>query len=101
METLTLNKIKEILAKYRPELKRKFKVKEIGVFGSYIKGGQKEKSDIDILVEFEDDAKLSLLDVAGLEIELSELLGAKVDLVEKKCLKPFLGKHILKEVVYI
>ena len=98
---MTLEEIKEILAKCKPELKRKFKIKEIGIFGSYISGEQGEKSDLDILVEFKDDARLSLLDMVGLEIELSELLGVKVDLVEKKYLKPFIGQHILREVVYI
>lgn len=56
---------------------------------------------MDILVEFEEDAKLSLLDVAGLEIELSDLLGIKVDLVEKKSLKPYIGQYILSEVIYV
>jgi len=97
----TLKEIKETIVRCKPELKRTFNIKEIGIFGSYINGEQDEKSDLDILVVFEDDARLTLLDMVGLEIELSELLGVKVDLVEKKCLKPFIGQHILKEVVYI
>jgi len=83
------------------ELKGKYKVKEIGIFGSYVRGEQKGKSDLDILVEFEEDAKLSLLDVVGLEIELSDLLGIKVDLVERKSLKPYIGQYILSEVIYV
>lgn len=83
------------------ELKGKYKVKKIGIFGSYVRGEQKGKSDLDILVEFEEDAKLSLLDVASLEIELSDLLGIKVDLVEKKSLKPYIGQYILSEVIYV
>ena len=83
------------------ELKGKYKVKKIGIFGSYVRGEQKGKSDLDILVEFEEDAKLSLLDVVGLEIELSDLLGIKVDLVEKKSLKPYIGQYILSEVIYV
>jgi len=75
-------------------------VKEIGIFGSYVRGEEKGRSDLDVLVEFEEDAKLSLLDVVGLEIELSDLLGVKVDLVEKKNLKPRIGERILKEVIY-
>ena len=101
MDIMTLKEIKKTLAKCKPELKRKFEIKELGIFGSYISGEQGEKSDLDILVAFEDDARLSLLDMVGLEIELSELLGVKVDLVEKKYLKPFIGQHILREVVYI
>ena len=98
---MELEEIREILARHKEELRERFKVKEIGIFGSYVKGKQKERSDLDILVEFEEDAKLSLLDVVGLEIELSDLLGVKVDLVEKKNLKPYIGRHILKEVVYV
>jgi len=98
---MNLEEVKEVLARHRGELKEKFKVKEIGIFGSYVKGEQREVSDLDILVEFEEDAKLSLLDVVGLEIELSDLLGVKVDLVEKKNLKPYIGQRILREVIYV
>ncbi len=94
-------KIKSLLKAHMKELQRKFKIKKIGLFGSYLKGTQNTHSDVDILVEFEEDAKLSLFDLAGLEIELSELLGNKVDLVEKRVLKPFIGKQIIHEVVYI
>jgi len=97
----TLDEIKSVLAQHKEELADRYNVSQIGIFGSYIRGEQREKSDVDILVEFEEAAKLSLLDVIGLEIELSDLLGVKVDLVEKKSLKPYLGKHILKEVVNI
>ncbi len=90
-------RLKELL----PYLKKRFRVKSIGVFGSYVRGEQKEGSDLDVLVEFEEDAKLSLLDVAGLEIELGDLLGVKVDLVEKRDLKPYIGEHILSEVIYV
>ena len=95
------DKIKSILARHKKELKDRFRVKEIGIFGSYLKGEHSNKSDLDVLVEFQKDAKLSLLDVADLEITLSELLGVKVDLVEKKCLKPYIGQCILNEVIYI
>jgi hypothetical protein len=97
----TAEEIKKILEKHKQELRKRYNVKEIGIFGSYVKGEQHGGSDVDLLVEFNDGAKLSLFDVAGLEIELSEILGIKVDLVEKKCLKPHIGRHILREVVYI
>ncbi len=97
----TLKEVKKILAESKDELKKRYRVKEVGIFGSYVRGEQKEVSDLDVLVEFEEDAKLSLLDVAGLEIELSDLLGVNVELVEKKTLKPHIGQRILKEVVYV
>jgi predicted nucleotidyltransferase len=98
---MRLDEIKEKLAKHKEDLRARFKVKELGIFGSYVKEEQKEGSDLDVLVEFEEDAKLSLLDVVGLELELSDLLGVKVDLVEKKTLKPYIGQRVLEEVVYV
>ncbi|MHA1916976.1 MAG: nucleotidyltransferase family protein [Candidatus Ranarchaeia archaeon] len=94
-------KIKAILATNKEKLCKRYKIKNIGIFGSYVHGVQNIQSDIDVLVEFEESSKLSLLDLAGLEIELSDLLGIKVDLVEKRNLKPFIGKRVLKEVIYI
>jgi uncharacterized protein len=89
--------IKRKLATYKPILTEKYKVKEIGIFGSYVRGEQKQKSDLDLLVAFTES--ISLLDFIHLENELSVLLGIKVDLVMKSALKPRIGKHILEEVV--
>jgi len=96
-----VEKIKEKLEELKPLLEEKFEVKSIGIFGSYIRGGEKKGSDLDILVEFEESADLSLLDFIRLENYLSEELGVKVDLVEKGTLKPRIGKHILEELVSI
>ncbi|HLE75257.1 MAG TPA: nucleotidyltransferase family protein [Candidatus Bathyarchaeia archaeon] len=97
----TFEEIKNTLAKHKEGLKQKYEVKEIGIFGSYVRGKQKKRSDVDILVEFEESASLSLLDFIGLENYLSEVLGVKVDLVEKHTLKPRIGKRILEEVVNV
>lgn len=94
-----LNQIMEILKENKKELEEKFKVKEIGVFGSYVKGGERKKSDVDILVEFKEP--VGLFEFMNLEEYLSKLIGLKVDLVSKKALKPIIGGYILKEVVYI
>jgi len=96
-----VEKIKKKLEELKPLLEEKFEVKSIGIFGSYVRGGEKKGSDLDILVEFEESADLSLLDFIRLENYLSEELGVKVDLVEKGTLKPRIGKHILEEVVGI
>jgi uncharacterized protein len=90
--------IRNALAARKEELRQKYKVKEIGIFGSYARGEQKKRSDVDILVEFEESATLSLLDFIGLENYLSKVLGVKVDLVEKHALKPRIGKRVLEEV---
>lgn len=94
-----VDEIKEALEKHKEELREKFKVKEIGIFGSYVKGEQKKESDIDILVEFEEP--VGLFQFMDLEENLSNLLDTKVDLVSKKALKPRIGEYILKEVVYV
>lgn len=82
-----------------PELKKKYPIKYLGVFGSYVRDEQTPLSDLDVLVEFSDP--VSLLEYARLELELSDALGLKVDLVSRTALKPRIGKHILDEVVQI
>jgi len=95
----SLKEVKEIISKHKEELRKKYGVKEIGVFGSLVRGELKEESDIDILVEFE--KPIGLFKFLELEEYLSNLLGKKVDLVSKKALKPHIGKYILEEVVII
>ncbi|HWR26480.1 MAG TPA: nucleotidyltransferase family protein [candidate division Zixibacteria bacterium] len=97
-----LEEVEQIMIKLKenlPFFEEKYKVKTLGVFGSYIRGEQKKKSDVDILVEFE--KPIGLLDFVGMELELSEILGKKVDLVPKNALKPRIGKCILEVVKYI
>lgn len=89
----------EKLNRALPILKEQYNVKDIGVFGSYVRGAEKEGSDLDILVQF--DKPIGLLKFIELENYLSELTGIKVDLVSKKALKPRIGKQILKEVVSV
>lgn len=67
-EGKTFDEIKRILKEHVSELREKYKIEEIGVFGSFVRGEQKKSSDIDILVEFAPDAKISLLDFVDLEI---------------------------------
>jgi predicted nucleotidyltransferase len=93
-------RIRAILQSHLPELRRQYGVRSFGLFGSYVRGEQRPGSDLDLLVEF-DDRPLTLLQFIALENHLSDLLGVKVDLVEKEALKPAIGRHILKEVVPI
>lgn len=98
-EMKTLNEIRNIISQHKDELKKRFKVKEIGIFGSCVKGGQSERSDTDVLVEFSEP--IGIFAFMDLEEYLEKLIGNKIDLVSKKALKPFIGKHILSEVVPI
>ena len=95
----SLEEIKKVLSEHKGELREKFKVKEIGIFGSFVRSEQGKRSDIDILVEFEEPP--SLFEFMDLEDYLSKLLGLKVDLVTREALKPRIGERILREVVYL
>ena len=94
-----LDKIKQVLRQNKPALKRQFKVKALGVFGSYVRGKQKKNSDVDILVEF--SRTPGLFDYVRMETSLSRMLKKRVDLVMKGSLKPTIGKYIMREVVYV
>jgi predicted nucleotidyltransferase len=83
-----------------PELSSRYKVKSLGIFGSYLRGEADEESDIDLLVDLEKES-MTLLEFIALENRLSDLLGAKVDLVERSALKPAIGRRILEEVQLI
>lgn len=88
---MSLQKIK---GKMLPILK-KYDVSRAALFGSAACGELTEESDIDLLVSFEGDK--SLLDLAGLKIELEELLGRKVDVLTYDSLHPLLKERILAE----
>ena len=87
-----------IQKKIIPTLK-KYNIKKAGIFGSYARGKQKKKSDIDILVEL--DSRWSLYDVIGIKLELEKKLKKKVDLVEYETIRPELKEIILNEEVLI
>jgi len=92
--------VKNILAKLRalkPIIMERYKVKEIELFGSYIRDEQHEKSDIDILVDFEDNA--DLFDLVGLAQFLEEKLAKKVDVIPKHALRPEIKKTVIKETM--
>ena len=97
----TLKEIKAKLETLKPTLKERFEVETIGVFGSYVRGEQTKKSDVDILVEFCEDAEIGFFKFLDLEEFLSQKLGVKVDLVTKSALKPYIGERILEEVVMV
>lgn len=94
-----LSRTRDILLRNKDELARTYQVKSLGVFGSLVRGEQEDTSDIDILVEFVENP--GLIDFIALENHLSDLLGAKVDLVMKDSLKPTIGERILREVVAV
>ncbi|WP_245837426.1 MULTISPECIES: nucleotidyltransferase family protein [Methanobacterium] len=86
-----------VLKKHENEIKEKFHVKRIGLFGSYVRHEENEESDIDILVEFEEP---TLHNFMGLIDYLENLFDRKVDLVTQKSLNPYLRPIVEKEVVW-
>jgi predicted nucleotidyltransferase len=86
------------LKKSKKTLSRRYKVRRIGVFGSWAKGNAKPKSDIDVLVELSEPIGLELID---LKDYLETLLGRDVDLVTVAALRASMRDAILAEVVYV
>lgn len=91
-----LNKLKEI----KPELYNKFYIKNLGLFGSYVRGENSETSDIDLLFEYDETKPFSYFTLIDLEDFLSDLFKIKIDLANKKTLKQDLKDNILSEVIF-
>ena len=79
------------------DLCRSYGVRELSVFGSAARGEMRADSDIDFLVEFLPGAEIDLLDYAGLMLDLSRLLGRRVDVVSKSGLKPLIRDTVIRE----
>jgi len=100
MRMKSLEEVKDILARSKGELKERFKVKELGIFGSFVKGRQKKRSDIDVLVVFEEGYK-TFDNYMDLKFFLEGVLDAKVDLVLKNTLREEIKEHVLSETIYV
>ena len=98
---ISLKEIITILKQNERWLKEEFGVKELGVFGSYVRNEQTKERDVDVLVRFWPHTEMNLIKFVEVEAYLSPLLGMKVDVVMKSALKPRIGEQILKEVIYI
>ena len=97
-----MTELEEIMAKIKdnlPYFSDKYKVKSLGIFGSYVRGEQKKRSDLDVLVEFSEP--IGLFEYIALERELGKRTGKKVDLVMKTALRPVFRESIIREVMYI
>jgi len=94
-----LKVIKKLLKNHQAELKEKYNVKELGVFGSCAKGSMSPTSDIDIVVDFHELP--DLFSFLELERYLESVLQERIDLIERTAIRPQLKDIILKEVVYV
>ena len=93
-KVLTYNEIMRILKEHSDILK-KYRVRKIGLFGSYVRGEQKKRSDIDFLVEFEEPTFDNFMELL---FSLEKLLGKKVDLVTNGSLSPYIRPYVEKEI---
>jgi predicted nucleotidyltransferase len=93
----SIGEIKRQLSALKDKINADYGVSDIKLFGSYVRGEQRENSDFDILVEF--DREVSLLDVVGLELFLSDSLDLKVDVVIRRSVRPELQDVIFAEAV--
>jgi predicted nucleotidyltransferase len=90
----------ELLARLRalePQLKARYKAQGIALFGSIVRGGQGQATDVNLLVEFQEEA--DLFDLVGLALFLEEELGRKVDVTPRRALKAELRDAVLREAV--
>ncbi len=97
--TKTLEEIIEAIKKRKTVLEEKYKVKEIGIFGSYVRGEQTEKSDVDIFVDFYELP--DVFNLLKLERSLRGTLKCKVDVVRKQAIRKELRDRILSEAIKI
>jgi len=89
--------ILEDLRRLKPELAKRYPIKELGVFGSYARGEQRPDSDLDVLVDF--DGRVTLFGLCDIERKISREIGVSVDLVPRRGLKPRIWHRIRAEVV--
>lgn len=93
------NEILNVLKSLAEIVKKNYHAEIIGIFGSFARGEEKDTSDIDVLVQFDDDA--SLFDLVGLADFLEEQFHIKVDIVPIDTIREEIKEDVLKEAVYI
>ncbi len=94
----TLEELKSILSMHKKDFKKRYSVKQMGIFGSYVNGDANAHSDVDILVEFE---KPIGLDFVLLADEIETLLGIRVDLVSLNGIKANKLPFVKEDLVYV
>lgn len=95
----TLEQIKIILAKAKPDLQKKYPLSTLGIFGSYARGDASENSDIDVLVDF--NSAIGGMKYISLAHEIADLFSIKVDVVSKDGIKPKYFKYVSEDLIYV
>ena len=94
----TLDEVRNILTQNKQSLFSEYKIKQMGIFGSYAREEQTTNSDLDIIVDFEVIPGLEFVDLADL---LEKIVGEKVDLVSKGAIRPDRWKYIEDDIIYV
>ncbi|GFP20896.1 uncharacterized protein HKBW3S43_01791 [Candidatus Hakubella thermalkaliphila] len=89
----------KILKEVNNEVKQRYKARVKGIFGSFVRGEEGAKSDVDVLVEFEEGA--NLLHLVGLSLFLEEKLHLPVDVVPHDSIREEIRKYVLREAIYL
>ena len=102
----TIEEVRKVLAGHKEELKEKFKVKRLGIFGSYARNEQREDSDLDLLIAFEDEKSIVGFEFIGCMMDLEEFLentlGIKVHLAtERQAIYPNKWEYVKKDLIYV
>ena len=95
--SVTLEDALHTLRAHLPEIYQRYDVRSLGIFGSFVRGEQEGRSDLDVLVEFVSPP--TFFQFVEMEDYMSQLLGVRVDLVMRSALRPHIGKRVLSEVV--
>ena len=91
-------KVIEVLANALPDLKSRYPIHHIELFGSVARNDNSENSDIDLLVDVDPEIGLAIVDLSE---ELETLLGASVDLITTRGINPRLKKRIERELIHV
>jgi predicted nucleotidyltransferase len=94
----TTEQILKILSKKKPDLQERYPISELGVFGSYARGDYNEKSDIDILVDFNGRIGIEFISLAH---ELEDLFNHKIDLVSRRAIKERYLPYVEKSLIHV
>jgi predicted nucleotidyltransferase len=92
-------RVLSLLSALAPELRRRFNVAHLALFGSVARGVPAPSSDVDLLVEF--DGRPTFDDFIGLKLELEEALGRRVDLVTPDAMRPRMRKVIEQDLIHV
>ncbi|MDZ7271638.1 MAG: nucleotidyltransferase family protein [candidate division KSB1 bacterium] len=96
---MTAESVRQTLRELKPYLTRRYKVRELALFGSLVRGEQSSNSDVDVLADFEESA--DLFDLIGLTLYLEGVFQRRVDVVPKRALRAELRETVLREAVTV